>query len=86
MNIDFVFIFVALTSQSLPDYLPYCSVVCWVTARIKPPAQRPERLDRALHYWRADVGGGGEEVNLEIGWIFDLKNSIARIDIAPLIN
>ena len=31
---------------------------------IHPAAHRPERLDRAEHRWRADVGGGGEAVNL----------------------
>ena len=27
-------------------------------------ADRPEWLDRAEHGWGADVGGGGEEINL----------------------
>jgi ComEC/Rec2-related protein len=37
----------------------------WFTnllGRCLPPANRPQWLDRAVHGWGADVGGGGEEV------------------------
>jgi predicted membrane metal-binding protein len=37
----------------------------WFTnllGRCLPPAHRPQWLDRAVHGWGADVGGGGEEV------------------------